>query len=485
MDDLLKGTGADVINFARPKRQNIGDFSASDGVSPGFGGGGNGDVLFLEDAPAFMSSPASAATAACSAIATSGASSIGLDGAPRIPVGEAKPSAVGGVLPLQLEEDAQPQALGAQIGSKKESVDCGWCSPPLAEDQAAGGATVVDTSADASAAEAKLRVVAAAMRTVAVALSALSGARATGSTDGEQQGEKKLEDVGGTAVTGAKDPPPLVSGEATASSVGWRSGGELVGARADDERGTARGSLASSASDVAILQGGSRMAVFERGESGNDPGARGAVQHTTDVAPQEGNEGETEAEDAAAVGSAAAEAAVPVGAENDGVVAAMVGTGVAEGATPGGSFGGELARAAGTPTVDAISGDVHLVAVVAGKRSLTRLLHFVDLVSDGGFRGLSWFENSSACTAWFVRCRMDSMPLKGSICAGSPPQGTWLVGTSSLPGACRRADLLCVCSFCVFLCLKALDFRRNSRHDHWIFCSEAWLLKRRPVSLNF
>lgn len=50
-------------------------------------------------------------------------------------------------------------------------------------------------------------------------------------------------------------------------------------------------------------------------------------------------------------------------------------------------FGGELARVAGTPTVDAIGGDIHLVAVVAGKRSLTRLLHFVDLVRAEGLMG--------------------------------------------------------------------------------------------------
>lgn len=46
-----------------------------------------------------------------------------------------------------------------------------------------------------------------------------------------------------------------------------------------------------------------------------------------------------------------------------------------------GGVGDALWRIAGTPTLDAISGDVHLVALVADKRSLTRLLHFVDLVS--------------------------------------------------------------------------------------------------------
>lgn len=56
--------------------------------------------------------------------------------------------------------------------------------------------------------------------------------------------------------------------------------------------------------------------------------------------------------------------------------------GLAEGTTA--AFGRELTRAAGTPTVDAIGGDVHLVALVGSKRSLTRLLHFVDLVRVGG-----------------------------------------------------------------------------------------------------
>ena len=54
--------------------------------------------------------------------------------------------------------------------------------------------------------------------------------------------------------------------------------------------------------------------------------------------------------------------------------------------TPG-AYGRKLTRTAGTPTVDAIGGDVHLVAVVAGKRSLTRLLHFVDLVREWGGGG--------------------------------------------------------------------------------------------------
>lgn len=206
-------------------------------------------------------------------------------------------------------------------------------------------------------------------------------------------------------ATGVKIPPAPVSRNATTSIFDWRSGDEPLRAHTEGNIGAVKESSASRANYVVVPQGEGRTTVSEWRDGGGGPGARGLVQDVTNVAARTESGSEKRAEDATAVKSSASEAAAPIGemndlrtsvgngTKNDAAVAAMVGAEVAARMAPAGNFGRVLARAVGTPTVDAISGDVHLVAVVGGKRSLTRLLHFVDLVSDHGFFGSTSFES--------------------------------------------------------------------------------------------
>ena len=81
-------------------------------------------------------------------------------------------------------------------------------------------------------------------------------------------------------------------------------------------------------------------------------------------------------------------------------------------------YGQELARAAGTPTVDAIGGDVHLVAIVAGKRSLTRLLHFVDLVPPSNEAMSASNQTCLVRKAWMVPGAEPAGPVKVQLIMG-------------------------------------------------------------------
>ena len=135
---------------------------------------------------------------------------------------------------------------------------------------------------------------------------------------------------------------------------------------------------------------GPELAETERARSGGDDSE----------IPPGGKVGEGAAASAAAAAAAAAAATAgrtrTVGAVADGQ-SDEAGGRRASATKNAASYGRKLTRTAGTPTVDAIGGDVHLVAVVAGKRSLTRLLHFVDLVREGKGRGRKAVFGDGSC----------------------------------------------------------------------------------------
>lgn len=236
-------------------------------------------------------------------------------------------------------------------------------------------------------AESSLRVISAAMRVVTVVLSALAAfdgenerlRRSAGRGALPDGGLSVLPDNGGgdTSSSSGTGVGPVL-GEEGMVGAGAASSTELPAARrrrTEDRSGPGTvqkaadgGNARDKSSGVAVDGVDAAFSRVGRDEPSQEDGA---------VATQSGIDG-------------AREAPIPVTPANDGPVGdssagdtrSTVGA-VTEMRSVGGAtaYGRELARAAGTPTVDAIGGDVHLVALVAGKRSLTRLLHFVDLVS--------------------------------------------------------------------------------------------------------
>lgn len=245
-----------------------------------------------------------------------------------------------------------------------------------------GKETAEGASAVGSEAEAKLRVISAAMHAVSVALSALStlqGGHGDGSGDVESAIDDESDNAGGRSITS-----PILSSKPSSSG----NGGPAGAGDGDGDRSDLRGTLKNGAGADSTTPTTSHPPATDQDAVpaaattiGNDWREEAAVDGPSPIDGDDpsaaGGRGSVRGDEAAA--AAAAVAMAPTSADVGGAVAA---TDVIErkGATGVKGYGRELARAAGTPTVDAIGGDVHLVAIVAGKRSLTRLLHFVDLV---------------------------------------------------------------------------------------------------------
>ena len=230
--------------------------------------------------------------------------------------------------------------------------------------------------------EARLRVVAAAMQAVVAALSAVSvllegvdGPGGGEKRDGDREdrgrapsleiSHDRWSDVGAIDAidarvgprgsrlqNGAEEDPPTALGVSDPGNDG-RGGGYL-----------------SATADVADV-GVASMSATRGGV--NDFNLRGYWQGEQGQSERETSRAATEASPVKGSGVVLNQTEIKALSE----VTAHSGSG----GISSSSSGDAIWRAAGTPTLDAIGGDVHLVALVAGKRSLTRLLHFVDLVS--------------------------------------------------------------------------------------------------------
>lgn len=380
MRDLLKATGASVIPLAKPRSRG----SYEQGGIIATGGSGT-----ASKAP-MLSWYSSSAT-----IPTNGFPS-GVNARESTPDDEQAQ--------LQKGPEDQSQSLGTALRGEITS-DAGTNQGSTEIRTNGGGSSGGDAdgreggaSEDASEVELKLRVISAAMHAVSVALSALSTLQ-----DGHDGGGG---DTQGTIDDGANDGsggrgfenPVLLSDTGSSGNRGTASSGDYGGGggrpdfrntfEAGDDSATATPSHPQVIDQDAVPVAATTTAVTDRrGEEsaadrfsppdGDDPRTAGAL---------EGNPAQSDSESAAAVPAGTnVEAAAAVGAPD------MMES-KAEGV---GGYGRELARAAGTPTVDAIGGDVHLVAIVAGKRSLTRLLHFVDLVR--GLGGVEAWGGGKGC----------------------------------------------------------------------------------------
>ncbi|CAM9428464.1 unnamed protein product, partial [Sphacelaria rigidula] len=394
VDDLLRATRADVIDFARPKMQSNG-FSGRKGAPGGLASGRGYDegVVPLENAPSDIRSPFSAATVKGTAYGANGVSSSGLDGWPRNPVEAASP--ITGPCTgedLQSRIEMQSQISGIAAGIDTESIDSGRQTErervkrgPYADaDHTAAidtgslyadadhtATAGIESSAESSTTETKLRVIAAAMRTVAAALSALPSADPQNKNSTEKVQKKKDREIYVTDNGSSKDRPSLGSGDPEISSLSLHGSGEPMQAGRTDGRD---GSFSGLSPAAYVTSVGANNLMHD----GRTPAAEYEGVLKTEAA--------TAVESAPATASIGETNGLRTGAEemaetNEVTATTKGGTGAGgSAATAAGKFGEGLTRAAGTPTVDAIGGDVHLVAVVGGKRSLTRLLHFVDLV---------------------------------------------------------------------------------------------------------
>lgn len=411
VDDLLKATRADVVEMARPRsEQGVRIAGNAGGLGEGSGGKAKTKkhVVGLDDTPAFRRSP-SRTVAAHGAISNSSGGMASGDVERRLSSStdiKASRFAVARGEGVAAPHVSDGYGLEGEDGGGKGIVGGGRCSLPVGSKGQAMEAAAIDTEEDApSPEEAKLRVIAAAMRVVAVALSALSSVPGS-ATMTNADGDEGEEDVRGSKAW----PSSRATDEATSgrrensgesrmqSSTPAPAGADLADERESKEVGA---SLEGSSATARPLRDNYTIV-----ENSGFPDPTGEAEGLPSAA-QSQYENTVQAEvKATAMGSVGAAGAsigavdgarnhVQNGARNDATsetAAEMVGGG----AGPPRSFGSELARRAGTPTVDAIGGDVHLVAVIASKRSLTRLLHFVDLVSTDVFipcvqaRGRFW-----------------------------------------------------------------------------------------------
>ncbi|CAM9318210.1 unnamed protein product [Ectocarpus sp. 12 AP-2014] len=242
-----------------------------------------------------------------------------------------------------------------------------------------GGSDAPGASAGAGApgnpeVEARLRVISAAMHAVSAALSALSALPESGGGGGLQGGVATNSHGGGNlegAVASAAVCDGSTSlGDGDTMAIGDPHADDCVG-RAQSHNGSVAGARAVSVAAASAPPPGARDAASVAAKNAGPQHSR-AESVVEDQASRHNSKGEEGMRQ-----GAPASAGTPAGVSGAVAAPEVGGAGAAAAAAV---YGRELARAAGTPTVDAIGGDVHLVATVAGKRSLTRLLHFVDLV---------------------------------------------------------------------------------------------------------
>lgn len=531
--DLLKATGASVIPLARPRK-------AQNGASrEGLSASGAGETVptlswdsssaataappaaLAASAPTTASALAAPATANASPASTTPASAAfysvygsagpGDNGAAAAAVsgldfaGSGDASSVGG------QRDDNGREAGASTVPSNAGVDTetGSGGDTTSSSSPSAGAAPVTMAATGAGemeaevqagAEARLRVISAAMRTVSAALSALSALRddsywvgsgkggrsvevgdggengdwfGDGDRSGEGREQGEVMSSGGFPSFGDGSPSAgagagaaeRFGGSGDGASVGGREEGvgevgidvaadaaatadaaptagatdaiehnenpdvTVVEAFGPSTEGPGVAAAAATATDQTVSAGGSIASEIERearrqsqvstpaqaqaalvnksksrGRYRPRWGSAGPESGGTERARSGGDDSETPpggkvGEGAAA--SAAAAAAATVTAGRTRTVGAVADSdeagGWASATKKAASYGRKLTRTAGTPTVDAIGGDVHLVAVVAGKRSLTRLLHFVDLVRERKGRGGKAVVGDGSC----------------------------------------------------------------------------------------
>lgn len=226
--------------------------------------------------------------------------------------------------------------------------------------------------------EARLRVISAAMHAVLAALSALSALPESGG--GGLQGGVTANSHGGEDLEGAAASSAVCDGSTSLGDEATMGVGDPhaddCGGRAQSHNGSVASASAVAVAAASVPPPGARNGASVAAKNAGPQHSR-AESVVVDQASPHNSKGEE------GMGQGApASAGTPAGLSGAAAAPEVVGVGAAAAAAA--VYGRELARAAGTPTVDAIGGDVHLVATVAGKRSLTRLLHFVDLVRAWG-----------------------------------------------------------------------------------------------------
>lgn len=388
VEDLLKATGASVIPLARPR---------SLGLTSTAGGGSGGPIA---KAP-MLSWFSSTAT-----IPTGGFPSGAADAGGRGSGGDANGGASfrGELYPRCVAEDADDEqgrrqaregdvfepsaAAAAAAAAERMGVDLGIKPGTditrrssggssndggLLDGGGGGGSDATGASPGAGASgnpevEARLRVISAAMHAVSAALSALSALPKSGG--GGFQGGVTANSHGGGNLEGAAASAVVCDGNASLGD------GAIMGVRepdANDCGGQAQSHNGSVASASAVAVAAASVPPHSARDDASVEAKNDGPQHSRaeSVVVDQASPKSSKGEEAMRQGSGVSRAVAAPEVGGAGAAAAAV-------------YGRELARAAGTPTVDAIGGDVHLVATVAGKRSLTRLLHFVDLVRAGG-----------------------------------------------------------------------------------------------------
>lgn len=250
-----------------------------------------------------------------------------------------------------------------------------------------GKAAMEDDEARAEA-ESSLRVISAAMRTVTAALSALAVCE-------DEDERRRRRAGGGSALPGGGLPVlPGNYGDDNSNSSAAGTGGAVLGG------GGIVGEDVSSQTELPAAVAVGRHREEDRSGPGMFQQAQEAGEGDT---RDSGSDDVVDGDDAALISRVSRNQPNPedtvISTRRNGIDVAVGDSSAGDSSSAGDirtvgevaetkrsvgaatAYGRELARAAGTPTVDAIDGDVHLVALVAGKRSLTRLLHFVDLVS--------------------------------------------------------------------------------------------------------
>ncbi|CAN0094218.1 unnamed protein product [Scytosiphon promiscuus] len=393
--DLLKATGASVIPLAKPRSRGGGYEQGgiiATGGSTGGGGGGGGTGAKAPMLSWYSSAATIPTNGLPSAVNARDCTPEGRDDEPAQPQRDPEEQGLGTANAAFIgERDDAGTKEGTEIktngdGAQSSSSSSNGGGDADGRNAAEGGV------ADSSEGEAKLRVISAAMHAVSVALSALStlqdGHGGGGGTDSSGGDVQSPADGGSNDGSGRIFERPVLSSKpgtlregGTAGAEDGGGGGDRAGLRNPSQIGDGAESATETTSRLQAVGRGTAAATADNdlrevtaadrtypidGDDTSSAGGLGRSPRGDNAAAA----GVAAAAHTGAIVGVAAEAALPDVVESKGAAAAEGGEG----------YGRELARAAGTPTVDAIGGDVHLVAIVAGKRSLTRLLHFVDLV---------------------------------------------------------------------------------------------------------
>eukprot|EP00903_Cladosiphon_okamuranus_P019713 g18115.t1 len=382
--DLLKATGASVIPLARPRRLGDGGdgakannggataakapmlswFSSSTATIPtsGFPTSVNlreeagGDAIVAASFPG----PGSYRHLADEEGATRGADDEGFESTAAAAAAARTEGIVWGI---------DPGRNGGSSSRSKSSKGSGSNGSSLLGGGGGGGDPAGMEAAGDPEAEATFRLISAAMQAVSAALSAIS----------------TLQDGGGSDRGEYAEGPALSPEPGTDAGTKGADGGEPSRGR-ENHQSNAAGAIVFSTAALANAEESAADRSFLNTANDTFHGGLGA--------DREGQHGSAQA-------------------------AAVTRTEAVLDASQPAPYGQELARVAGTPTVDAIGGDVHLVAIVAGKRSLTRLLHFVDLVppSDDAMTAAS-NQTCHVRKAWMVPGMNPPGPVKVQLIMG-------------------------------------------------------------------